>query len=403
MPTRNPFWHGTPVPLEKFIGRDEKLRSITSRISTGQSIAISGSPRGGKTSILYYLMSSEKQVEMYGDDANKLIFSYLDATMWDGQFDKAKFWREALTPLGEYIQDNADTHPALAKAYQTCQENEFGTFVLEKLFAQLKQANKRLVLMVDGFDFLLQYPLLKNSAEFFGGLRSVASHTRGALAVIITINLSVIHLTEKIQDFTRSGSPYFNFMDEVILGPLSSTEIDELLGQASGRFTAEDNALIEAMAGGHPYLLQVFASCLWELYDTQEKMDSAQRQQQAVKDFYLKVEDSLNTIWQVWLPSIQEDFTSVALAQLVQMENLKRAFQRQRVDVESVIKQVPRLKAELEFLKKYGFLVEDAKIAGGWRVYPKILLHFLINRKLKEEYLKNLPEEVWKNLLTPDL
>ncbi|NJO14766.1 MAG: ATP-binding protein [Thioploca sp.] len=350
MSVLNPFWHGTPVPLEKFIGREEKLRSITSRISTGQSVAISGSPRSGKTSILYYLMAPERQVELYGDDADKLIFSYLDAALWDNQFDKTQFWREALLPLSEYIQDNTNIPPSLTKAYQTCQENEFGTFVLEKLFAQFKQINKHLILIVDGFDLLLHHPTyLQNSTEFFGGLRSVASHSRGTLAVIIAINLSVTQLTEKVQDFTRSGSPYFNFMDEVILGPLSPPEIDKLLKPARERFTPAEEILIKEMAGGHPYLLQVLASCLWEI---DERTDSIQRQQQAVKDFYLKVEDILEATWHTWQTLAQQAFTSVAL---VQMEKLKQAFQRQGIDVESISKQIPRLKSELELLKNMVF------------------------------------------------
>ena len=397
MSVLNPFWHGTPVPLEKFIGREEKLRSITSRISTGQSIAISGSPRSGKTSILYYLMAPEKQVELYGDDADKLIFSYLDTVSWDNQFDKTKFWQAALAPLSQYIQDNANISPDLAKAYQTCQENEFGTFVLERLFAQLKRINKCLVLIIDGFDLLLYQPVLRNSTEFFGGLRSIASHGREALAVIIAINLSVNQLTTKVQDFARCGSPYFNFMDEIILGPLFPTEINKILNLAQERFTPDDGVLIKKIVGGHPYLLQVFASCLWEV---DERTDSIQRQKQAVKDFYLKIEGTLVNIWDSWNDSTQQAFMSVAFAQFAQMEWLKRTFQRQGIEVESISKQIPRLKSELELLKKYGVLIEDERVAGGGRIYSEILLHFYFNKKLKLEYRKKLPPEIWDKLLT---
>ncbi len=387
---KNPFWHGTPVTLERFIGREEKLRTIANRISTGQSVALSGSPRSGKTSLLYYLMEEENQVKLYGGDADKLIFSYLDITSQDSQLDRTKFWRAALMPLSEYIQENADTTTTLAQAYHTCLENDFGTFVLERVFTQLRRMNKRLVLMIDGFDFLLQYQELKNSVEFFGGLRSVASQSHGALAVVIAIDLSVTQLTEKVQDFTRSGSPYFNFMDEVILGAFSQTEIDKLLAQADDDFTIENKALIQEMAGGHPYLLQIMASCLLEV-------DVALRPQQAIKDFYLKVGDVLNEIWNGWQPHTQQAVMSVTLAQL---DKLKQAFQRQGINVDSISSQIPHLKSELEFLKKYGFLIEDGKVAGGWRVYPKIFLHFIIDRKLKEEYRDKLPIDVWKDLLT---
>jgi len=86
----------------------------------------------------------------------------------------------------------------------------------------------------------------------------------------------------------------------------------------------------------------------------------------------------------------------------VQLDKLKRAFQRQGINVENISQQIPRLKSELESLKRQGFVTEDEKIAGGWRVYPKIFLHFIIDKKLELKYREKLPPEVWKTLLTPD-
>ena len=401
MPMHNPFWHGTPVPLKNFISRGEKAQTIVSRISTGQSTILSGSPRSGKTSLLHYLMTEENQTTLY-EDANKLIFSYLDVSLWNDEYNRVQFWAEALKPIEEYAQaDDAnpqdETKLKIAKTFQTCQRENFGTFVLEKLFAQLKQSEKQLVLIIDEFDLVLQHPTLKSSIEFFGGMRSVASRSDRALVIIMTTNISSSQLTEKTQDFTRAGSPYFNFMDEVILGPLSTDKIDELLSKDDQYFTPEDRAFIKEIAGGHPYLLQVLASSLWTLYETQPETDFVNRRQQAEKDFYLKVNGTLDRIWRTWQEPSQQAFMSVAL---VQMEKLKRAFKRQGIDTDSISKHIPRLESELQFLKKYGFLTENKSVAGGWQVYPKIFLPFIIDKKLKLEYRKKLPPEIWKDLLT---
>lgn len=62
----NPFYYGNPIPSEQFFNRRSQLRRITSRIvNQGQSTAIVGEPRSGKTSLLLYLphhLKNEQQL-----------------------------------------------------------------------------------------------------------------------------------------------------------------------------------------------------------------------------------------------------------------------------------------------------------------------------------------------------
>ncbi len=99
--TLNPFWHGTPVPPEQFKGRDQELCQVISRIRTGQSTAITGSPRGGKTSLLNNLAAPIKRHEIYEKDADSLVLSYLDAYNWGTEFGAVRFWETAFRPLLE--------------------------------------------------------------------------------------------------------------------------------------------------------------------------------------------------------------------------------------------------------------------------------------------------------------
>jgi archaellum biogenesis ATPase FlaH len=385
MPHNNPFIYGNPVAPDQLLGRKKELRQIAGRIYTGQSTLITGSPRSGKTSVLEYLIAPEKQAELYGDRADQLSFSFLDAYTMAAEFDQPQFWEAALAPLKERI--SADNSPLESETYQLCQDNKFGSFVLEKLIAQIRKKNWQLVIIIDGFDVLLHHPIL-NRAEFFGGLRLLTSRSQGTLTLVITSNASQTRLHQETQLFNRTGSAYFNFMGEIILGALDEAQINELLHPTEIDFSDNDYRFIKDIAGGHPYLLQVAASVLWETYEN--KLKKGVRQQYALQEFYLKVKDMLNGTWQSWDEEMHKAVTSVALAHL---ENWNIVFPKKYVDIKSIISSIPS-NPNLEELEKYGFLTKDRRIRGGWRISPTIfLLHFILD-KLKLEYRRQLPYDI---------
>lgn len=176
----NPFVHGNPVLPAQFANRSRELRRLVNRIITGQSTALVGEPRTGKTSLLEYLRARETQADLYGHNAAPLIFFYMDSQLLGPEFTQSHFWQNALYPLYDQVIAGKGDNTRIAQAYRTCVENQFGNFVLERLIALVEQAKYRLVLLLDEFDTLLHHPIL-NSAEFFGGLRSLVSRSRGAL------------------------------------------------------------------------------------------------------------------------------------------------------------------------------------------------------------------------------
>jgi hypothetical protein len=386
MPVLNPFWHGTPIRPEEFIGREYELYQITGRILTGQSTAITGSPRCGKTSVLEYLKSPAKQPALYEEDAEKLIFSYLDAYNWSSESGPLQFWETALRPLS--------TESTLSQAYQDCKDNQFVEYALEKLITQIKDTNKRLVLMVDGFHAILGSPSQHWDAVFFGSMRTLVSRSGGALVLIITLNGPLSDFQKAVQELTRSKSPYFNFIYEVRLGALADEVINSLLIKGikvDERFNETDFELIKNIAGGHPYLLQVAASMRWEM-GTRLKSPA-----EFIGKFYYQVEDVLNEIWQSWSGSLQEAFISVALLQL---DEFKGIFKKKlQINIEELSHGLPVFKSDLEYLKQYGFLIEDEKVLGNWKVKPQIFLPFaLLN--FKREYRSKL-SEVFNYLFIP--
>jgi len=393
VPVSNPFFYGNPVPPDQFIDRRRELRRITGRIvNQGQSTAIVGEPRSGKTSLLDYLAAPEA-CQLYDACEKRLVFSYLDAHTLGGEFSQAQFWEVALRPLHERAVAPKPDSP-LARAYETCRENDFGCFVLERFLAQVELTVWRLVLMLDEFDVLLHHPIL-NSAEFFGGLRALASRSRGALALVIASRRPLESLNKDTQQFSRTGSPYFNFLDEIILGPWPDKDIAELLQRAGDRFTTDDRRFIAEVAGGHPYLLQVAASELWEAYE-EGKRDPTRRRQQAGQKLYGKAAEILGDTWRLWSPATRRAFTAVALAHIPA---------KSRLYVERLVRDMPDLELELRALARQGFVAEDGAIPGGWRVRPAAFLWWLADELVRtvrdepsfEEWLR---AQGWEGLLT---
>jgi hypothetical protein len=310
----NPFIHGNPVPHDQFLGRRKELRRLVSRIlNEGQSSAVIGEPRSGKTSLLTYLGAPESQMELFGSEAERIVFAYLDAQTLGAQFGQPQFWEYSLRPLREQAIVPAPDS-ALAQAYAVCEANQFGTYVLERLLAHMRQSGWRLVLLLDEFDVLLHHPTL-NRAEFFGSLRSLASRSEGALAAVVASRRSLDSLNRETQELSRTGSPFFNILVEFVLGPWSDEIIHQFLDWAGDRFSDADRCFIMTVAGGHPYLLQAAASALWEAYDDR-RLDTSGRWREVAQNLYDETAPTLGEIWRFWEPRVRQACIDVALAHL---------------------------------------------------------------------------------------
>ena len=381
----NPFFYGNPVSPDQFIGRRQELRRITNRIvNQGQSTAVVGEPRIGKTSLLLYLAAPETRGDLYESGGERLLFSFIDNQALGGRCNQAQFWELALRPLHEGVIVPASSL-RLVQAYRTCQKNAFGTFTLERLLAQMNTEGWRLVLLLDEFDVLLHHQVL-SCAEFFGGLRTLASRSR-ALALVIASRHPLTSLNKDTQQFSRTGSPYFNFLDEITLGPLPKKAITQLLDRAGDRFTTEDRRFIAEVAGGHPYLLQVAAYELWETYEDGEE-NPYLRRRQAWESLYDKAALILGDTWRLWSPATRRAFTAVALA------HIPRLLKQREFHVKRLIRDMRDFGPELRSLKKRGFVAQEENISIGWRVRPQAFLWWLAD-ELVRTVRDETPFEEW--------
>ncbi|MDX9993064.1 MAG: AAA-like domain-containing protein, partial [Anaerolineales bacterium] len=260
---QNPFVFGNPVKEQEFLGRGREVRRIVSRISSGgQSVAVTAEPGMGKHSLLRFLSAPKRRQELYGELAARLFFQYIDAPTFSDTFSQAQFWQLALQPVAENL--HVINTPLVTAAYETCKSEGFGVYGLERLFAQMQLANWRLALMLDEFDNLLNHPVL-NKSEFYGGLRSLASRFE-SLTLVTASRQPLEKLNESTQNYSRLGSPYFNFMVQIALSAFSEKDSNTLLMRGDPYFDKADRDYLAYIAGGHPFLLQAGGYALWEAY-----------------------------------------------------------------------------------------------------------------------------------------
>jgi len=369
----NPFFYGSIVEPTQFLNRRKPLRRTISRIlNQGQSTAIVGEPRMGKSSLLDYLIFPQNLKDLYGKDADRFFFNLIDVQMLGGQISQAQFWEKALEPIAQgIIQQNPGT--SLAQHYEICQQNHFGTFTLEKFLKQLRQDDWRLILLLDEFDLLLHHPVL-NSAEFFGSLRALASRSRGALAVVTASRQSLTTLNIDTQEFNPTGSPYFNIFAEVNLESFTNKDIEKLLNRAGSHFSVEDKKFIKLVAGGHPYLLQVAASAMWE----EKNNESPQEYHLAVgKRLYRETKFHFSDTWQFWAPEIRKAVTAIALIQVPDLLDTRDFL------TSEFIHSLPDFAPEIDYLKTIGLVIQDEQVLGEYRITQAALLFWLTDELLR--------------------
>jgi hypothetical protein len=320
--------------------REKEIRRIARQIMTGQSSAIVGAFEKEKTDILNVFDNPT----LYDDKADSLIFSNnVDISSLDTSCDQEQFWKQALKPLKADIEKQPSSE--LSKAYKDCQDNKFDDIFLQRLFYQLKKNKQQFILLIDRFDLLLQRENLKQS-NFFGNLRTMASPSHSSLNLVITLNISLRQFHQESEALNPGGSPYLNFMDDsqIILGVLPKAKIDNLLQQSQQKLNDDDCLFIKKMAGGHPYLLKIATTSLWDTDDNES----------AKKEFSNKIKGLLNEIVQFWPESTCKAFLSVI----------------QKRDVSSFIE-------ELEELEEQGFIVKENDV---WQIHPSVFLSLLADK-----------------------
>lgn len=378
----NPFFFGPPVSPQYFINRKPLVKQIARRFFTeGQSTAITGDPRIGKTSILKYISDPQTRSQLYGAAGDHMIFSFLDSHMLVYGFTSSQFWKQVLSPLRERVIDTY-LNLELATQYQNCSECGFDNFSVERLFISLDQTQWKLILLIDEFDVLIHHQSL-NDTGFFLELRSLSS-LRSSLALVIASRQPLHQLQSQIPS---SGSPSLNTIIESNPGPFPQKDVDLLLSQADDRFSPADKEVIQRLSGRHPYLLQVAGSALWDAYEDEEITTPQQRWTIMTEQLFREHSRQFSETWNFWSPETRKVFATVALCTPTLVFLDKDA----RLDpaiLDPSIEELNFLQSELSDLAYAGTIVSDPINRSGWRVEAEAMTGWL-----KDELIRNAREE----------
>jgi hypothetical protein len=352
MQALNPFIYGNPVPVEKHVNRKQVLKTLFSRLRNGESTAIVGEPRIGKTSLLRYLAAPAVQREWLGMEAERLIPVELD--FYEELLSPAKtpldFWGRVLNEVRAAVPDEAvQGQVALVK------EDQYGSATLCNFFRDLGRRGLRVALLIDEFDAMVAHPNF-STAEFLGGLRSMATLS-DCLEVVTASIIPVSEMNRRSGTVNPFGSPFFNYLTDVGLRPFSQEDVDQLLDLAlvgSGvRFGADDRAFITWLSGRHPYRVQVAGACLFDAIA--EGLQGKEKYAAAGEWFYERTADHFETLWQRYLDAAAR--TVMVILGLVELNGMAQG----RDFAFGEIEQPQRFAPELRRLEKLGLVEQVGK------------------------------------------
>ena len=252
MQRTNPFYHRGPIHDARFFrDRSEEIAQARQLLSLGQSIAIVGPRRIGKSSLLLHL------ARLAGRD-DRDCYVYFDCEAWAGAAPEAlhALLVEALAGAqGRSLAFSADSSHVLPY-------REFRRAVRAAI-----TPGQRLIFLLDEFESLSANPHL--DAGFFSGLRALA--TAGEVAFVTASARSLGWLT--FAEPSALSSPFFNIFTQIRLKPFSDDAaaalVRDLAAEAGAPMADSTVELVLELAGSHPFFVQMAA------YYTQRVNDPA--------------------------------------------------------------------------------------------------------------------------------
>jgi hypothetical protein len=232
----NPFFHRGPVSNpEFFFGRDRELSYLFDLLRKGQSVAVSGPRRIGKTSLLMHLMDPAVAAA-HDCPPERMEFLLLDGGTLDG-LSEEDFYGAIGRTLG------GDSAPL---AYAD---------LLERIRKTFSCVRPSLVILLDEFELVASNA--RFGAALFNRLRGIS--TQFPIRFITASKNPLWKLGLKNPE--TLASPFFNFFAPLTLGPMEEAEACDLLLRLSGRagkpFSDQSLDPILALSGPHPLFLQV--------------------------------------------------------------------------------------------------------------------------------------------------
>ncbi len=250
---------GSPVVSKRFIGREEELRLIQSRIF-GEggygSLAIVGLPRTGKTSLILEAIRRNEVILKQ----RRIIAVRLEVGTFKSVQD---LFKNLMSNLLEEIQENGLSDDKIELCFRKVIENlELSFDVVRSAFRLLRRQNLRLVCVLDEFD-AGRY-IFNGMPELFHWLRELGSNPDFKVAIVLVSK-------RQLQDVARLAGHDSNYWANVLmtlkLRSFSESELSIFFSNLEKNGIIINNSICEELihtCGGQPYLLDAFAYHAYE-------------------------------------------------------------------------------------------------------------------------------------------
>ncbi len=260
MEQSNPYADfGVTVTGTRFIGRQNELRAITSRIfGTGGfgSIAVVGLPRIGKTSLIFETIRRAEDLPIW--PRSVVVWSNVGAA---DSVDS--LFRSVIADLADDIHDRGlGSDPIDKRTTEALASSEVDFDKVRAVFRALRRADIRPIWVLDEFDAGRR--LFENKPQCFHWLRELCSNPEFKAAVVLVAK-------RRLQDIARLAGHESDYWANVLMTlpvkPLSDDDVEVFFSRLNDNGVSlndGERAKVLAFCGGHPYLLDAFGYHAWD-------------------------------------------------------------------------------------------------------------------------------------------
>jgi AAA+ ATPase superfamily predicted ATPase len=303
---KNPYWNRTMIREPKyFFGRKKEIKQIFATIGVlhPQSISVLGERKIGKSSLLYYILQSNKR-EQKLTHPEKYVFAFLDFQRYMDITIK-EFWKMLYSELKEKLPGRIGIKPV--ENYETFTD----------MVKILDDHGYKLILLFDEFDKILEN---KNfEVGFFSFLRSMA--IRYDVAYIISTQKELLDLSRN----DLFGSPFFNIFTPIRLGLFQEDEALDLIicpSAEEGVPLRENKEFILKNAGLFPFFIQLLCHKLYRYKKKHNLKIDKEGYMQVLEEFRKEATSHFKHFWNYL--SKEEKNVLVKIAKGRKIENEKK-------------------------------------------------------------------------------
>jgi hypothetical protein len=291
MAESNPFYHRGPIKEPAyFFGREREVAYVFDLLLKGQSVALSGPRRIGKTSLLNHIQD-EGVCLAHNLPASQTRFLSLDGGLLDG------------------LSENY-FYGAIDRALGGEQEAVEYAQLLERLRSFFSDASRKLTILLDEFELVAANPQF--GLPLFNRLRGLTSQY--AIQFVTASRLPLWQIT--LSNPETLSSPFFNIFAPMPLGLLEEVQAHALLAGLSSRaakpFAEPVIKRIMEFAGTHPLFLQASGYRVFEAVGADAKL-SDEGWQEACRRIATDLEPHLGYYWNELTPEARYALAALPL------------------------------------------------------------------------------------------